>query len=156
MQISEMKAILDSGEFQKFIGEVEGQHFECKGAPYHLGNNSQKQELAKDVAGFANADGGVIVIGLSTDKIPTSFGEKVSKVRPFSSDLFSAKQYRDILRTWLYPNVTGLDIEWYPSTGDRTVGIAAIIVPPQQQSLHPFLITRYITEGEKGTEIVFG
>ena len=156
MQISETKAILDSGEFEKFVGEVEDQHFECKGAPYRLENNLQKQELAKDVAGFANADGGVIVIGLSTEKSATSFGEKVSKVRPFSSDLFSPKQYRDILRTWLYPNVTGLDIEWYPSTRDRAVGMAALIVPPQHQSLHPFLLTRYITEGEKGTEIVFG
>lgn len=156
MQISETKAILKSGEFEKFVGKVEDQHFECKGAPYRLENNSQKQELAKDVAGFANADGGVIAIGLQTDKLPTSFGDKVSKVRPFPSNLLSPRQYRDILRAWLYPNVTGLDIGWYPSTEDKAVGIAAIIVPPQQQSLHPFLITRHISEDGKGTRIVFG
>jgi hypothetical protein len=42
---------------------VETEHLEFKAEPYRLEHELQKQELAKDVSGLANARGGAILIG---------------------------------------------------------------------------------------------
>jgi len=159
MNFEETLKILESSDFYKFVGVVEDLHFECKGAPYQLVNNKDKQELAKDVCGFANSEGGIIVVGLETEIRPEHPGEEVSRVRPFPQDLMNLKQYSDVLSTWVYPVISGLKINWYPcidSSSSSPKGIGAIIVPRQETRAFPFLITRYVDEKGKNNEIVFG
>jgi len=55
MDIEKTLKILSSTAFDQFIGKIEDLRFECKGAPYHLPDIKNKQELAKDVCGFANS-----------------------------------------------------------------------------------------------------
>lgn len=71
-----VRFILKSGHFNELIGTVEDEHLECKAAPYQLQSEHQKQELAKDVAGLANAGGGIILIGVRTERDPTHFGDE--------------------------------------------------------------------------------
>jgi hypothetical protein len=159
MKFEEALKILESSYFDQFVGVFEDLHFECKGVPYQLAENREKQELAKDVCGFANSAGGIIVIGLETEISPEHPGEKVSRVRPFLEDLMNVKQYRDVLSTWIYPPISDLKINWYPcadNSSSESKGIGVIIVPRQEARSFPFLITRYVDEKGKSNEFVFG
>jgi hypothetical protein len=49
--------LLDAGTFDGFIGARESQTVEFKREPYRLAHESQKFELAKDVAALANGQG---------------------------------------------------------------------------------------------------
>lgn len=156
MKVEKALKILSSSDFDSFIGEIEDPYFEVKGAPYHLSDVQQKQELAKDVCGFANSQGGVIIIGLETSINPEHPGEEVTRVRPFQEDLLNVKQYRDTLNSWVYPPISDLDVKWYPLKEDALRGIAAVIIPKQDNKFFPFLITRHIEDNGKINEIVFG
>jgi len=83
----EVLAMLSSGSFKGFIGAVENDHFECKRTPYRLQTDHEKQELAKDVSAFANAGGGVLVIGLATEVSPVHMGDEVTAIRVFDRAL---------------------------------------------------------------------
>jgi predicted HTH transcriptional regulator len=85
----ELKQIIDSGNFTKLVGEVEGQLFDAKGQPYRFEDGSDvKREFAKDVAAFANTRGGSILIGLHTKTTPLHAGEEIDEIRPMPGNLF--------------------------------------------------------------------
>lgn len=58
-------------DIEKLIydGEAEGQYLECKSplSPQGL-NKYLKSEITKEISGFSNAGGGIILFGVSTDK----------------------------------------------------------------------------------------
>jgi hypothetical protein len=60
------KRLLDAGLSEALVGQPEGEWLDAKRAPYRLDEESQEFELAKDVAALANADGGLIIIGMKT------------------------------------------------------------------------------------------
>jgi hypothetical protein len=129
---------------------------DCKAEPYHLlCSDADKQEVAKDVASFANANGGVILLGVGTQRSSTHFGDEVERIRTFAQDLIGPQQFYDVLRDWVYPVPQRLHIKWWPSSGDADSGIIAIEVPPQTSDSKPFLIKRVIDTGRR-VEIVFG
>ena len=152
----EVKAILERGNFEDLIGAVEDDRLEYKAAPYGLKHDHQKQELAKDVAGLANAGGGIILIGVRTEKDPTHFGDEIKEIRTFPQQLVNPSQYQDILRTWIYPTLQQVEIQWFPSSGDPKKGIVAIFIPKQASSRRPFLLTRFIDDTGKRVEVLFG
>ena len=79
----EIIKILESKEYHNLVGVVETDEVEFKREPYQLDMNSQKQELSKDVTGLANSKGGVIVIGVKTEKHPSLPHEQAIEVIPF-------------------------------------------------------------------------
>ena len=68
MTREEALEILMSGEFDQFVGVRESIEVEFKREPYRLEQDDQKFELAKDASAMANAAGGVIVIGVRTQR----------------------------------------------------------------------------------------
>ena len=156
LTVEQIKAILDSGNFDAFITAVEDEQIECKAAPYQLHEAHQKQELAKDVSGFANANGGVILIGVRTERNSTHFGDEIKEIRAFSRMLVDPNQYQDIIRSWIYPAPQQVDTRWFPSAVDREKGIVAIIIPDQIMTWRPFLIKRIVDDKGKCVEVVFG
>ena len=63
---AELLLLLADGKFDALIGEFESEWLECKSSPYQLEHDGQKLELAKDISGLANAEGGVLLLGFST------------------------------------------------------------------------------------------
>ncbi|MFE4698720.1 hypothetical protein ACFRIC_16800 [Streptomyces sp. NPDC056738] len=59
-------AALDTHEPASLLGLRETQWIDVKRDPYQLADPKAVEELTKDVAGFANGGGGVIVLGLDT------------------------------------------------------------------------------------------
>lgn len=156
LSLNEIRSILDSGDFNKFIGAVEDAQLECKDAPYQIKHDHQKQEFAKDISGLANADGGIILLGIKTDRHPTHFGDEITTVNPFVQSLVDPNQYHDILQSWIYPPLQQVEIRWFPSADDKEKGIIAIHIPSQATTRRPFLITRTIDSRDKRIEVVFG
>ncbi len=155
LDLSEIRAIAETGEFQKLIGEFEGRHLDAKSQPYSFTGNDTKRELAKDVAAFANADGGCIVLGAETTVSSLQAGEQISSFKPFPGVLFDPDQHHKLIDEWSYPVPKGLIINWYPDATTPTSGTGVIFIPTQAIEDKPFLITRTLGD-KKTTDILLG
>src|SRR5262245_1703642 len=77
--IETVAAILAERNLAALQGLREDQWFDAKRAPaYDLMTSAGRFELAKDVSSFANAEGGHIVIGLTTAVVPDEQTEQVN------------------------------------------------------------------------------
>lgn len=146
--LKELTHILSIGDFDQLIGIVENNWLDFKGDPYHLKDEYNKSELAKDVAAMAIHDGGMILIGPRTDKNPAHRGEEVVEVKTFIEPYVDTKQYHDVLNNWIYPMVN-VDIKWHKSKSDTTKGIFSINVQKQPDHLWPPLLTQTILNGRR-------
>ena len=61
----------DAREIKALVGKSEHLHLECK--TWSANENDSQKGVAKALCGFANADGGVLVIGLSTKTNPDKY-----------------------------------------------------------------------------------
>jgi hypothetical protein len=68
----EILAALTAGTFAALLGTSEDDAVECKAAPYRTGDERECIELAKDISGLANANGGLILIGARTQRAQDS------------------------------------------------------------------------------------
>lgn len=149
-------AILATGDFDALIGHFESEDFECKAQPYRLENDEEKIELAKDVSGIANAQGGIIVLGCVTQLYPSYREERIESIRSFDRSLLEIKQYRDILNAWLYPPLQEIDIQWCPCSNDSSKGIGVIRIPRATDTKHPVLVAKTILDNDKKKGSIFG
>lgn len=153
----EVNALLASGDFDRLIGVEEGELLECKAAPYQLEHEHQKSEFAKDVSALANAKGGIILIGVRTERDATRPGfDEIKETRPFERTLVDPERYHNILKEWIYPAIQSIEIAWHPSKDNSTKGIVSIKIPTQSEARWPFLITRSVDERGKRRELYFG
>jgi predicted HTH transcriptional regulator len=142
LTLVELKQVIDSSDFNKLIGEVEGQLFDVKGQAYRFEDGSDaKREFSKDVAAFANTRGGVILIGMHTRTGPLHIGEEIDEIRPIPKARFDPDQYRKILAEWLYPQPIGVEILWTQFGPDAAKGVGTIFIPPQDDRAKPILIS---------------
>lgn len=157
-EISHQEAltILTSGSFDGFVGAVENDFFECKRTPYRLQEDHEKQELAKDIAAFANSGGGTLVIGLATERSPIHHGDEITAVRAFDRTLVSIEQYYSVLKSWIYPQIPDLHIGWYATADNPERGLIAVTIPHEAMGNGPYIITRFVEPSAKISEIVIG
>lgn len=140
-----------AGFVQTLIGRVEGPWFDGKGIPYRLKEVPQKWELAKDVASFANADdGGVIVIGAKTES--QRGRDVVVEIKDVPLTLIDAESYRKCIRARVHPHIVGLEIRTMERAPGR--GVAIIHVPPQADDLKPFVVRGVLRRGRIETSFV--
>jgi len=154
MNRDELQRITTSSDFNALVGKIENGWFECKSQPYQINTDVGKRELAKDVSSFANAEGGFIFIGIRTKQSTEHFGDEVEELRPFEQALVNTVQYRDIIRSWVYPEIDALEVQWKEIAKGK--GVVIITIPPQKTAIKPFLITNAIDDSGKKVEIVFG
>jgi hypothetical protein len=108
--------LLRAGRASMLIGREENQWLEVKSAPYDLSGDYGKIELAQDVARFANAEaGGVLIVGARTRGRP----EVISAICPASLCQLSASRYRAVLDARVYPPIEGLHVETMDYGQDR-------------------------------------
>src|SRR2546430_1840859 len=78
------------------IGVLEGRQLEFKKSAYRLDSERGKTEFAKDVAGMANAGGGIIVLGIETERDPTSGRDKSVRIRPLAPGSYNVPQMENV------------------------------------------------------------
>lgn len=156
LEPEQVRAILERGNFDELVGTVEDERLECKAAIYQVQDDHEKQEFAKDISALANAQGGLILIGVKTERDPTHFGDEIIEIRPFAQTRFNPNQWQAVLQSWIYPSLQHIEIRWWPSANDGTRGIVVIHIPQQPSAQRPFLVTRTIDDKGKRVEVVFG
>jgi hypothetical protein len=129
---------LESRRPALMIGQPESEWLEAKASPYHLKTDSQKLELAKDVAAFGNSSRpGLIVLGFETKRIRQC--DVIHRVRLFDLGLLDVHRYQQLLNQYIFPPMEGVEIKAIPVHGNR--GCAYIRIPRQPQELRPIFVT---------------
>ena len=140
--------LLRAGRGDLLRGQPESAWLEAKALPYDLDNENVKLELGKDVAAMANSrEGGIIVLGMSNEKKRRK-GEvdTIGDYNEIDLKRIKRQQYRHLVAKWVYPTLTGFDIELIEgSAKDR--GIAVLVIPPQVETKRPFLVQGLIEDG---------
>jgi hypothetical protein len=151
---TELISALESGEFASVEGTPEGDWVDFKRTPYEVEATKPlrltpkgRWELCKDVAAFANAAGGCIVIGFPEKPDPT-LGVNVAGpavlIEVSSVDL---DHYGDVLQAGTYPPPRRVEMKWY-AHDDPPRGVLLINVGVTRGE-QPHVLRRVVnTEGE--------
>ena len=132
LTIEDIRNVLNSGEFDEMIDAVETEWIDFKADPYHLlVSESDKWEVSEDVASFANAGGGLILLGFKTRKNPVHFGDRIESIHSFPQNLINPQQFYDVLQDWIYPVPQRLTVKWLPHANHPDKGIIEIEIPLQ-------------------------
>ncbi len=161
LDIETIKQILSEGDFDKFIGKIEGDYFEAKQQlPYRIDSSSSDErftariELAGDVASMANGKGGYIVCGLPTDPELDLQTDIVKQVDLLAQKTFYTQEsIQEVLKAHVVPELD-VTVVWYSSKGDASKGLGSIFVPPQPESKKHFLVTAVEVDGVRQKHFV--
>lgn len=144
LEAESVLALVKAGSAEVLLGQVETEWLEVKSQAYRLADDGQKIELAQDVARFANAEGGgVLLIGVKTKKVGDL--DVLRKVSPAPLDQLRPARYRKVIDRRVFPPVEGLQIEVHAASEQS--GYLAIHIPPQPEELKPFLVHGAVVGG---------
>ena len=143
----EALVILNGGDFVPLIGVREDLEVEFKRQPYQLDAEGEKFELAKDICAMANASGGVIVLGVQTERREESPLDEAVRIRALARGLVDEERYIAIAAERIYPRVQGLRVEFRAQANNQDRGLVVIDVPPQAEGDKLFLVQRPISAG---------
>ncbi|MFD7645079.1 RNA-binding domain-containing protein [Kitasatospora sp. NPDC059795] len=136
--LEQARTALYANDPSALLGLLECRWLDAKGAPYELKNPSAVEELAKDVASFANSTGGgVIVLGIGTRL--ENGQEILDRLMPFDRSSVDLDRMRKLLRERITPAPRNVSIEWIEHGGPGQ-GIAFIDVPPQTAGNLPYVV----------------
>jgi Putative DNA-binding domain len=93
-------------------------------------HHDNSDELAKDVAAFANSAGGVLVIGVAEDKGSASHANSVDISDP------CMRHITQVMASRIEPFIHGVELRAIPIAHVRGSGFLAIIVPRSSQAPH--------------------
>ncbi|MEV7678085.1 ATP-binding protein [Streptomyces sp. NPDC088341] len=134
------------------VGMLESEWVDFKGVgpagPYDLSLDSKKYELAKDVAAFANAAGGLLVCGFKATRRPTDLHEAVVKSIPFRKKLVNTERYKAVIADLVRPSIR-VEFSWYNDPDDPALGYLLIEVPALPENARWALVTKTLNEDGK-------
>ncbi|MFI6029445.1 hypothetical protein [Amycolatopsis magusensis] len=119
------------------LGERECAWLDVKERIYPLANPKGPEELAKDVAAFANTlHGGLLAVGFTTRR---EHGEEiVDALNPVPRRLVNLDQYRQVIATRVLPALREVTVEWISRENDT--GVLVIDIPAQPRSSQLFAV----------------
>jgi len=155
-EFRDIESLLEAGELDRLIGRVESAVFEAKGpGPYDLSLAFGRWELAKDVASFANGDGGFIIIGLVHARLVEQDTDRVSALDLLEESVFEAYRYKSIVSEYVDGKILGLQVRWVQHKNQPGHGVGVICIPPQSNDAKPFLL-KQLDESGKTRQLIFG
>jgi hypothetical protein len=132
------RAALRSGKPAELIGLAESGWLDVKGGIYDLSDRVKADELAKDVAEFANAEtGGLLLVGFGTRKDHDQ--EIIDELRPVPRALVDLDRHRKLIRERVLPPPRNLTVEWIDCGNDT--GVLMIDVPAQPLTSMPHVVS---------------
>ena len=135
--------LLRAGRADVLVGQPEGDWLDVKSQDYDLSTDMGKISLAQDIARFANAEyGGLVVVGMGAKRVGES--EVIKDVRPIPLDARGVRRHRQAINNRLFPPPDELTVEEVPLDGGRLI---ILHVPPQPEELKPFLVHGAIVSG---------
>ena len=152
----ELYAALGRGSsgFDEIKGTPESEWIDFKQAQYQLKQKRDKLELAKDISGFANSGGGVLVVGIQAEQQPATRIELASRLTPVRSDLVDCDQIRKLVRQYVYPPINKIECQVWPMSEDDCV--LTIDVPEQGGDDSLFIVSEGVSSEGKPQGNMFG
>lgn len=150
MAVSSQPALfeaLGSASHQLIVGTTEADWIDFKSEPYRVDAARGVRDLVADVASFANGRGGVIAIGVATERGQSSSVEVATVVRGTRPELVDDARYRMLIDAHVHPRVA-IDIRRY-EVGEAGRVLVLIVVPPPVPADAPYIIDRAIVDGER-------
>ena len=130
------------------IGQAEVVWLDFKTSPYQLSDERQKFELAKDVSAMANAEGGVILMGVETQKDERRQEDVAAEIRSIAHGLVDVQQIKNVIYEWVFPRLD-VDISAHPvSGGDGELW--SIFIQRGRERDQPFIVNRSFLEDGAG------
>lgn len=131
------------------VGLPESQWVDFKSAgpngPYDLSLDAKKYELAKDVAAFANAGGGLLVCGFKATRRPADLHEAVVGKKPFAKRLINAERYKRIINEYVRPLID-VEFHWYDDPAEPELGYFVIEVQALSESDRWAVVTKTLSD----------
>jgi predicted HTH transcriptional regulator len=155
--IQTIASILNRRTLSDLQGVREDQWFDAKQPPgYDLTTPAGRFELAKDVSSFANAEGGHIVIGLTTSQIPEEQTEEVNGLALVHQGALNIAAIEGVIAEYVYPSIQGLQVSWVEDIAGTGVGVGVISIPLVPLDRRFFLMKKVLDEGTPLPQIAFG
>jgi hypothetical protein len=110
------------------INRAEDADFDCK--EWHS-LNAMKESIAKAACGFANATGGVIVIGMSTRKSGQNQPDVITGERPVGDVGAVSSEALDIILKHVRPGITGVQVHTVRKPARQKSGFVLVYIPEQ-------------------------
>jgi hypothetical protein len=132
--------LIAAGYGRALEGLAEGVWIDVKRQPYEAGaargSNRAAWEMSKDVAAFANARGGIIVIP-GTER--TEQGRDIiERIGEMPLEQINIQRIRNVLAEHVYPVVEDLEIDAVETSPGH--GVLWILIPDQSEQVKPFLV----------------
>ena len=135
--VEDVRQALRDRKFDELMGLQECGWLDVKSGPYQLAQPIGADELVKDVAAFANATGGgLLLIGFKT--VAEHDNEIISELRPIPRSLVDIDRHRKLIHERIMPTVRDLQVEWI-DCNDRK-GVLCIDIPAQPTGSKPFAV----------------
>lgn len=125
-----------AGSWDRFVGTPESAFLDVKSGVYQLDDPAGAGELIKDVAAFANARGGLLLVGFGTRL--DNGREIIDSLKPVPARLVDVDRYRKLVRDRVRPLIRDLTVDFYPIDHER--GVLVIDVPAQPETAKPFVV----------------
>jgi predicted HTH transcriptional regulator len=152
MSPSALIEALAAGKPDDLLGTAETSWVDFKRSPYAMTSEKDKFELCKDVAAFANAQGGLLVLGVAAEKKSDQALEVATELRPFPQDKVDISKYIDTLNEYLRPRVN-VKHRWYSDPARSASGTdnyyLVIEVDPVPELRRYVLVRRVVNDKDR-------
>ena len=115
-------------EITGLIGQTETLHLDCKGRPQS--DSDLKKVVAKAMCGFANAEGGVIILGLDARGTSKDDPDIIQTSVPLPDILATRSRLESLVGELVEPRVQGVTVADVPETPGAKTGFVLVNVPP--------------------------
>jgi hypothetical protein len=120
-QLSSQRAL------QALVGKPEDADFDCKEWPAR--QDDARRIIAKAACGFANATGGVIVIGVKASGAGANTPDVVRSLAPVGDRHAVASTALEIILQSIEPGIEGVRTKTVPDTRSKASGFVLVFVP---------------------------
>jgi len=119
-------------EITALIGQTENLHLDCKTWSWPLPSNDQEGQriLAKAFSGFANADGGVVLVGMATDPAQKYDPDVITGERPVTNAIALKARIEALVGELVVPLLGGVRLAAVPNQTGSNAGFVLVHVPP--------------------------
>jgi len=117
----------DAASILALIGKPEDAHLDCKEWPAKE-DDAQKM-LAKAVCGMANADGGVLVIGMKAESRPKDEPDVVTSAAPVADTSFVKSRVLGLISNLVEPGIVGIEAVEIADRPNAESGFVVVYVP---------------------------
>ena len=124
-------------EIAALIGQTENLHLDCKTWPFKTSppkDDDGQKTLAKAFSGFANADGGVVVIGMDTKVAQKYDPDLISGEQPVADAIALKARIEALVGGLVEPPLRGVRLAAVPNQVGSDPGFVLVHVPPTDGS----------------------